>query len=71
MNDDKLRMNAFKDDLNALMKKYGARLGIHMDGDTHGVYNEEITVHFVIPTPDGRFKNRLSEAFTLFHEHEL
>lgn len=35
---------AFKDELAALLRKYKAGIHCNFDGDTHGIYNENISV---------------------------
>jgi hypothetical protein len=41
----------FRAEFDALCKKYRADVGVSMEGDTHGVYNEHVAVSFL--TPEG------------------
>lgn len=51
-------LQAFKDELAALLRKYKAGLHCNFEGDTHGIYNENISVTF----PHGR-EYKLADGF--------
>lgn len=40
------QLKAFKDDLAKLLEKHGAVMGVTVEGDTHGIYGENIDVCF-------------------------
>ncbi len=40
----KMDINAFKTELAALLEKYDVHMYLHMEGDTHGIYEDNIRV---------------------------
>ena len=47
------QLNDFKKELKELLSKYSATISMQMSGDTHGIYNEHLTVAFLQPLKDG------------------
>lgn len=51
MNDT--RLERFKAELKELLKKYDANIDYHLEGDTHGIYNDYLGVQFLEPLKKG------------------
>ena len=55
----------FKSDLKELLIKHNAELGLSIDGDTHGIYDEGIDVSFVLPKREGDHHNRVTDCIKI------
>lgn len=51
------RTTQFLKELKELQNKYEARVSYRMEGDTHGIYKDSLTVQFLEPLENGnRFR---------------
>ena len=65
------KMDGFKADLAELLKKHNAILGMSISGDTHGIYDEKLTVAFVLSEKDGYNKSTISPDVTLIDDTSI
>ena len=62
------RLDAFRDELKALMEKHGAILDVHMEGDTYGIEESYVAVALK-PRPGGSIK-LCTESTRLFDDND-
>lgn len=55
----------FKKELKDLLIKYNATININIDGDTHGIYNEHLSVAFLLPRKESDNFGKFSDDYIL------
>ena len=55
----------FKKELKELLFKYSATINMNIDGDTHGTYNEHLTVSFLKALEDGDAFRKFTDDYKI------
>ncbi len=71
MKPEKKQLDAFKKDLKILLNKHSASLGLSIEGDTHGIYDEGLDVSFLLPLEKGKRFRQSTECEKLAYGYSI